>query len=214
MHLARSEQHFEALGDLGGLIMKAHNEEEAWAWFSKQYCEAPYNGWWIGASEEIGVTPNNNPLEAYWRAMKGHMCTGTRVGHTKLITYVFPHVLFLTACDYCGPPDRGVHHLAGGSLSGAAELLKIRDDSGGLMGIKQRTDLEESEVSEHCLCNALTTVQGFGWWLNAQDAHNVHLTGERIEVFMQMLYRHSHTFREKWGAVAKNNKARYYHVIT
>ena len=67
MHLARSEHQFDFLAEFGRQLMTAHQELEAWEWFSGQYLQAPYNGWWVGASEEMGVSPNNNDLESYWR---------------------------------------------------------------------------------------------------------------------------------------------------
>ena len=72
--------------------------------------------------------------------MKHFMCPQTRVGHTKLLTTIFPTVLFLTACDFCGPPTRIVEHWGSGSMQGACDLLKLTDDDGRLEGVIQRSD--------------------------------------------------------------------------
>ena len=48
-------------------------EEKAAAWVRDQYCTAPWNGWAIYASEHPGVTPSNNDIESFWRAMKAYM---------------------------------------------------------------------------------------------------------------------------------------------
>ena len=41
---------------------------EAWKWFEEQYLTAPWEQWWCGASNTPGVTPNNNPIEIFWRS--------------------------------------------------------------------------------------------------------------------------------------------------
>ena len=33
-------------------------------WLLTEYCTAPYNVWWVGASGTPGVLPNNNPIES------------------------------------------------------------------------------------------------------------------------------------------------------
>ena len=48
-------------------------EVDAAAWFKTEYCTAPWNGWAIYASEEVGVTPSNNDIESFWRALKLYM---------------------------------------------------------------------------------------------------------------------------------------------
>ena len=60
------------------------------------------SGWWIGASEETGVTPNNNDIESFWELVKHVMLEGTRVGHRQLLEETFPQMLFLLSPEYVG----------------------------------------------------------------------------------------------------------------
>ena len=76
-----------------------------------------------GASEETGVTPSNNDLESFWRSLKETMLTDRRVGHHKLLEYVFPQMLFLLEPDYTGPAHRRGENIDRGSLLGAAAIL-------------------------------------------------------------------------------------------
>ena len=48
-------------------------EDTVASWFKAEYLEAPWNGWAIYASEEVGVTPTNNDIESFWKAIKGYM---------------------------------------------------------------------------------------------------------------------------------------------
>jgi hypothetical protein len=54
MHLARSESHFDMLTAFAEEMAGTYNERAAWNWFKKSYVEAPYQGWWVGASEVEG----------------------------------------------------------------------------------------------------------------------------------------------------------------
>ena len=48
-------------------------EDTVVSWFRQEYCSAPWNGWGIYASEQAGVTPSNNDIESFWKAMKAYM---------------------------------------------------------------------------------------------------------------------------------------------
>ena len=65
MHLARTEEHFDLLASVALATLRCVHHTGATAqladglcsmlgetdvadWFEKEYCEAPWNGWWIG----------------------------------------------------------------------------------------------------------------------------------------------------------------------
>ena len=65
MHLARTEAHFDLLASvalatlrcvrhtgatarLADRLSSMLDETEVAAWFDQEYCQAPWNGWWIG----------------------------------------------------------------------------------------------------------------------------------------------------------------------
>lgn len=114
--------HFEKVAAIGQQMCKLLGEDENCEWFSQSYLVAPYNGWWVGASEETGVTSSNNDIETFWKIMKTFMCMRTRVGHRKLLEYVFPQMLFLMTPDYSGPPSRRSNYIHPGSRLNASAV--------------------------------------------------------------------------------------------
>ena len=91
-------------------------------WFYTEYCAAPYNGWWVGASEEVGVLPSNNDIESFWKALKTNMLAQVRVGHRALLEHVFPQMLFLLSPDWTGPPWRSSTFVDASCMRNAGKL--------------------------------------------------------------------------------------------
>ncbi len=93
------------------------------AWLQETYCKAPWNGWWSGASEEVGVTCSNNDIESFWRNLKANMLTSRRVGYRMLLEDVFPKMVFLVAQDHVGPPTRTSDHLSASTQDAAYAIF-------------------------------------------------------------------------------------------
>lgn len=62
MHLSRSQEMFNAIGESFVAVMERHGEAKFAAWFKEQYLTAPWDTWWVGASGLPGLLPNNNPV--------------------------------------------------------------------------------------------------------------------------------------------------------
>ena len=90
MHEARSENHFDMIGQAGLMMLKRHyGDTDNTLWFEKEYMQAPWDGWWCGAAESEGTPPNNNDIESFWRTMKANMLlSGQRVSATQLFETV------------------------------------------------------------------------------------------------------------------------------
>ena len=56
LHLARSEVHFDYLTAFAEKMAETFGEQSNWKWFKSTYTEAPYQGWWVGASEVEGLS--------------------------------------------------------------------------------------------------------------------------------------------------------------
>jgi len=94
MHEARSEAHFDLLGQAGLTVLRRHFKDiDNTAWFYQEYMTAPWNGWWGGAGECEGTPPNNNDIESFWHTLKANMLlSGQRVSAKQL---------FETVCHPC-----------------------------------------------------------------------------------------------------------------
>jgi hypothetical protein len=56
------------------ILAELGTQERQWVeYFKKEYCEAPWMNWFIGASGVATVTPNNNALESYNNYLKHHV---------------------------------------------------------------------------------------------------------------------------------------------
>lgn len=66
LHLCRSQEQFDLLGEAFVTVMEKCGEMEYSSWFEEQYLTAPWNCWHVTASGVPGVLPNQNVVRATW----------------------------------------------------------------------------------------------------------------------------------------------------
>ena len=69
LHLCRTKEMMQRLAVLVGDAWNANGGKKLFDWFSPQYLTDPWLHWYITVSGIASITPNQNPLESYQRAV-------------------------------------------------------------------------------------------------------------------------------------------------